>query len=77
MFIATDARDAVLAVAHGRRSCSRHRADADARAVLTPFLTFVLSGWLDDEPLSMGLFAGGVIVLVGVYVGALQPLPTP
>lgn len=41
--------------------------------VLSPFLTLVLSGWLDDEPLGAGLFLGGVVIVAGVYVGALRP----
>jgi drug/metabolite transporter (DMT)-like permease len=40
--------------------------------VLTPFVTVVLSAWLDDEPLGWGLAVGGALVLVGVYVGALR-----
>lgn len=45
--------------------------------VLTPVITIVLSAWLDDEPLGMGLVLGGVLVLVGVYVGALRPSRVP
>jgi drug/metabolite transporter (DMT)-like permease len=48
--------------------------------VLIPFVTVVLSAWLDDEPLRAGLLLGGLLVLAGVYVGALRPtrrLPTP
>ncbi len=41
--------------------------------VLVPFVTVVLSGWLDDEPISRGLVLGGVLVLAGVYIGALRP----
>lgn len=40
--------------------------------VLTPFITIALSAWLDDEPLGLGLIAGGVLVLGGVYFGALR-----
>jgi drug/metabolite transporter (DMT)-like permease len=48
--------------------------------VLIPFVTVALSAWLDDEPLRAGLLLGGLLVLAGVYVGALRPtrrLPTP
>jgi drug/metabolite transporter (DMT)-like permease len=40
--------------------------------VLIPFVTVVLSTWLDDEPISAGLVLGGLLVLAGVYVGALR-----
>lgn len=41
--------------------------------VLIPIVTVVLSMWLDDEPLGIGLLLGGPLVLIGVYVGALRP----
>jgi drug/metabolite transporter (DMT)-like permease len=41
--------------------------------VLIPIVTVVLSMWLDDEPLGLGLLLGGPLVLIGVYVGALRP----
>jgi len=41
--------------------------------VLIPFVTVLLSAWLDDEPLGVGLLSGGLLVLGGVYVGALRP----
>jgi drug/metabolite transporter (DMT)-like permease len=41
--------------------------------VLIPVVTVVLSMWLDDEPLGVGLVLGGPLVLIGVYVGALRP----
>jgi drug/metabolite transporter (DMT)-like permease len=41
--------------------------------VLSPFLTLVLSAWLDNEPIGPSLFLGGFLILVGVYVGALLP----
>jgi drug/metabolite transporter (DMT)-like permease len=40
--------------------------------VLIPFVTVALSAWLDKEPLGAGLFLGGVLVIAGVYVGALR-----
>jgi drug/metabolite transporter (DMT)-like permease len=48
--------------------------------VLIPIITVVLSAWLDDEPIGAGLVLGGLLVLAGVYVGALRPprmAPTP
>jgi drug/metabolite transporter (DMT)-like permease len=42
--------------------------------VLVPFVTVALSAWLDDEPIGAGLAAGGLLVVAGVYVGALRPL---
>jgi drug/metabolite transporter (DMT)-like permease len=41
--------------------------------VLIPFATVALSAWLDDEPVGGGLVLGGLLVLAGVYVGALRP----
>ena len=35
-------------------------------------MTVALSAWLDDEPVGEGLLVGGVLVLVGVHVGALR-----
>jgi drug/metabolite transporter (DMT)-like permease len=40
--------------------------------VLIPFVTVALSAWLDAEPISGGLVLGGILVLTGVYVGALR-----
>jgi drug/metabolite transporter (DMT)-like permease len=40
--------------------------------VLIPIVTVALSVWLDHEPISPGLVIGGVLVLAGVYVGALR-----
>ncbi len=45
--------------------------------VVIPFVTIVLSGWLDDEPVGPGLLLGGLLVLTGVYVGALRASPAP
>ncbi|MFN2556751.1 MAG: DMT family transporter [Nitriliruptorales bacterium] len=45
--------------------------------VLVPFVTVVLSAWLDDEPLSAGLVLGRLLILAGVYVGALRPTRRP
>ena len=44
--------------------------------VLIPFVTVALSAWLDDEHIGGGLVAGGVLVLGGVYLGALRPFPS-
>jgi drug/metabolite transporter (DMT)-like permease len=41
--------------------------------VITPLVTVLLSAWLDDERLSAGLVLGALLVLAGVYVGALRP----
>ena len=43
--------------------------------VLIPVVTVALSAWLDDEPVGLGLVAGGALVLAGVYVGALRRPP--
>lgn len=41
--------------------------------VISPVLAFALSAWLLDEPLTGGLLIGGLLVLAGVYLGALAP----
>jgi drug/metabolite transporter (DMT)-like permease len=43
--------------------------------VLIPFVTVGLSAWLDDEPVGGGLIVGGLLVLTGVYLGALRGQP--
>lgn len=40
--------------------------------VLIPVFTVMLSTWLDDEPIGVGLLLGAPLVLAGVYVGALR-----
>ena len=40
--------------------------------VLIPVFTVVLSVWLLDEHISASFVAGGALVLVGVYIGALR-----
>jgi drug/metabolite transporter (DMT)-like permease len=52
----------------GRWEASR----ASYSFVLIPIVTVVLSAWLDDEPIGLGLVVGGVLVLAGVYVGVLR-----
>lgn len=41
--------------------------------VIIPFVTLALSAWLDNEPVGVGLVVGGLLVMAGVYVGALRP----
>jgi drug/metabolite transporter (DMT)-like permease len=41
--------------------------------VIIPFVTLLLSAWLDNERIGVGLVLGGLLVLAGVYVGALRP----
>jgi drug/metabolite transporter (DMT)-like permease len=50
-----------------------HASRAAYEFVLIPFVTVALSNWLDDEPLGLGLALGGLLVLAGVYIGALRP----
>lgn len=40
--------------------------------VLIPPVTIVLSAWLLDEPVTLGLLVGGTLVVAGVYFGALR-----
>jgi drug/metabolite transporter (DMT)-like permease len=41
--------------------------------VLIPLVTVLLSAWIDDEPIDAALVFGGLLVLAGVYIGALRP----
>ncbi|MFD7262573.1 DMT family transporter [Streptomyces sp. NPDC059874] len=41
--------------------------------VVAPVVTIVLSAWLDDEELTVGLLLGAPLVLIGVHLGALRP----
>lgn len=43
------------------------------QTVLIPFITVVLSAWLDNEPIGVGLLLGGPLILTGVYLGAIRP----
>jgi drug/metabolite transporter (DMT)-like permease len=52
----------------GRWSASR----AAYTFVVIPIVTVALSAWLDDEPVGLALVFGGVLVLAGVYLGALR-----
>ena len=45
--------------------------------VLIPVATTALSAWLDAEPVTYGLVLGGLLVLAGVYVGALRQPRAP
>lgn len=44
--------------------------------LVIPVVTVLLSVWLDDEPVGLRLLLGGLLVLGGVYVGALRPAET-
>jgi drug/metabolite transporter (DMT)-like permease len=43
--------------------------------VLVPLFTVILSVWLLDEHINTSFIAGGALVLVGVYIGALRQAP--
>jgi drug/metabolite transporter (DMT)-like permease len=45
--------------------------------ILVAFITVLLSVWLDDEPVGLGLLVGGPLILVGVYIGAIRPSRRP
>lgn len=45
--------------------------------VLIPPVAVVLSAWLDDESISVGLVIGGSLVLAGAYVGAMRHTGEP
>jgi drug/metabolite transporter (DMT)-like permease len=49
---------------------------ASYQLVLIPLVTVAVSAWLQDEEITPAFAAGSVLVLVGVYVGALRPAPT-
>ncbi|MFD9412132.1 DMT family transporter [Streptomyces sp. NPDC059989] len=41
--------------------------------VVIPVITILLSAWLDDEELTVGLLLGAPLVMAGVHLGALSP----
>ncbi|HZM78701.1 MAG TPA: EamA family transporter [Candidatus Limnocylindrales bacterium] len=43
--------------------------------VVIPFVTLALSAWLDQEKVGPGVVVGGLLVLAGVYFGALRRRP--
>lgn len=43
--------------------------------VIVPVVTVLLSAWLDNERVGVGLVVGGLLVLAGVYIGALRRTP--
>ena len=45
--------------------------------LLSPIASILLSAWLDDEPVGWGLVLGGLLVLGGVYIGALRAPSDP
>lgn len=40
--------------------------------VIIPFVTVSLSAWLDQEQVGLELVAGGLLIIAGVYMGALR-----
>ena len=40
--------------------------------VIVPIVTVLISAWLLDEQLTLGLLSGGFLVLVGAYLGAFR-----
>jgi drug/metabolite transporter (DMT)-like permease len=49
---------------------------ASYQMVLIPLVTVVISAWLHDEDITPVFAAGSVLVLIGVYVGAIRrPAP--
>lgn len=57
----------------GRWDASR----ANYGFVLIPIVTVLVSAWLLDEAITWRLVAGGAVVLLGVYVGALRQHSRP
>jgi drug/metabolite transporter (DMT)-like permease len=45
--------------------------------VLLPPITLVFSSWILDEKVGFELIFGGLLILVGVYIGALRPQRSP
>lgn len=41
--------------------------------VLMPIVTVLFASWLADEQVTLALLVGGLLVLAGVYIGALAP----
>ena len=45
---------------------------ASYQLVLIPLVTVAVSAWLQDEPITPAFAVGSLLVLVGVYIGALR-----
>lgn len=45
---------------------------ASYQLVLIPLVTVVLAAWLQDEPITGAFAVGSILVLIGVYFGALR-----
>lgn len=45
--------------------------------VLLPPITLVFSHWITGEEVGVELILGGVLILIGVYIGALRPAVPP
>jgi drug/metabolite transporter (DMT)-like permease len=45
--------------------------------VIVTMVSIALSAWLDDEAIRADMVLGGLLVLTGVYVGALRRESTP
>jgi len=50
---------------------------ASYQLVVVPLVTVPVSAWLHDETITWSFAAGSVLVLAGVYVGALKVLAAP
>jgi drug/metabolite transporter (DMT)-like permease len=48
---------------------------ASYQMVLIPLVTVAISAWLQDEPITPAFALGALLVLAGVYVGALRRPP--
>jgi drug/metabolite transporter (DMT)-like permease len=46
---------------------------ASFQGVLIPIVTILFASWLANETVSLAFLVGGLLVLFGVYVGALAP----
>jgi drug/metabolite transporter (DMT)-like permease len=46
---------------------------ASFQGVLMPIVTIIFASWLADETVTGAFLVGGLLVLIGVYVGALAP----
>ena len=59
--------------ANGARVPTRHPHGLRLyECVLIPLVAIVLAWWLQDERITWAFAAGSILVLIGVYVGALR-----
>lgn len=67
-----EASERLRGVAHRTPLTTSRTLDERVGALIIPFVTVSLSAWLDQEQVGLELVAGGLLIIAGVYMGALR-----